>query len=73
MSDPQYGSVLICVKCGRLAEDAESKYWSMEIYPNRKETIIRTCTRCGFTWNEEPLDHEQAKRNKERTQDDEVS
>jgi endogenous inhibitor of DNA gyrase (YacG/DUF329 family) len=49
-----------CRKCGNVVMYAESKYlYAVPIHETSweiPERIKRTCVRCGFVWNEEPLE-----------------
>lgn len=62
---PLYDSTAICKKCGCTtvstqhydAEDGASR--RIKLMPVDRETrehLRRQCTRCGFSWNERPLD-----------------
>ena len=47
-----------CVKCGNMSASARYKSLTTTFLGriDRFERIERTCPRCGFEWNESPLD-----------------
>ena len=62
----KYNPVSACAKCGHKKVDttympARTFFGAKDVNGSYSECMKRTCTRCGYTWDEEPLTKEEEK------------